>query len=109
MSNRRHFFRNAFGLGAGLFSASRVNAQSEADTSSRAKNSMHELPLGAPVAAQTPDVKDLPFTLDNGIKVFHLIAEPVRQEIEGIGRHEFDSRQSRGPITGPDSRWSVHT
>ncbi len=30
---------------------------------------------------QTPDVPDLPFTLDNGTKVFHLIAEPVKQRI----------------------------
>ena len=30
---------------------------------------------------QTPDVRDLPFTLDNGVKVFHLIAEPVKQQI----------------------------
>ena len=29
----------------------------------------------------TPDVPDLPFELDNGVKVFRLIAEPVRQEI----------------------------
>jgi hypothetical protein len=29
----------------------------------------------------TPDVKNLPFTLDNGVKVFHLIAEAVKQQI----------------------------
>ena len=29
MSNRRHFFRDALGLGAGLFSASGINAQQE--------------------------------------------------------------------------------
>lgn len=29
----------------------------------------------------TPDVPDLPFELDNGVKVFHLIAEPVKQEL----------------------------
>jgi hypothetical protein len=26
-------------------------------------------------------LKDLPFTMDNGVKVFHLIAEPVKQQI----------------------------
>jgi manganese oxidase len=30
---------------------------------------------------RTTDVPDLPFTLDNGTKVFHLIAEPVKQQI----------------------------
>ena len=29
----------------------------------------------------TPDLPDLPFEMDNGVKVFHLIAEPVKQEI----------------------------
>jgi hypothetical protein len=36
---------------------------------------------GPPVLVQTPDLKDLPFTVDNGVKVFNLIAEPVRQQI----------------------------
>ncbi|HUS20209.1 MAG TPA: copper oxidase [Terriglobales bacterium] len=30
---------------------------------------------------QTPDVPNLAFTLDNGVKVFHLVAEPVKREI----------------------------
>ncbi len=29
----------------------------------------------------TPDVADLPFEMDNGVKVFHLVAEPVKREI----------------------------
>jgi len=29
----------------------------------------------------TTDVADLPFEMDNGVKVFHLVAEPVKQEI----------------------------
>jgi FtsP/CotA-like multicopper oxidase with cupredoxin domain len=29
----------------------------------------------------TPDVPDLLFELDKGVKVFHLVAEPVKQEI----------------------------
>jgi hypothetical protein len=30
---------------------------------------------------QTPDIPDLPFAVENGVKVFHLIAEPVKQPI----------------------------
>ncbi|MGC1258975.1 MAG: copper oxidase, partial [Candidatus Acidiferrales bacterium] len=30
---------------------------------------------------QSPDVPNLPHELDNGVKIFHLIAEPVKQEI----------------------------
>jgi hypothetical protein len=29
----------------------------------------------------TPDIANLPFTMDSGVKVFHLIAEPVKQAI----------------------------
>jgi hypothetical protein len=36
---------------------------------------------GGPALVQTPDIRDLPFTLDNGVKVFHLVAEPVKQQI----------------------------
>ncbi|MDQ2898485.1 MAG: copper oxidase [Acidobacteriota bacterium] len=70
MNDRRKFFRNTFGLGAGLFAASKAGAQREASR-----------PSGPPLPVQTPDLKDLPFTIDNGVKVFHLIAEPVKQQI----------------------------
>jgi hypothetical protein len=66
MNNRRLFFRNAFGAGAGLFSASSVRGQ---------------VASGPPVPVQSPDLKDLPFTVDNEVKVFHLVAEPVKQQI----------------------------
>ena len=36
---------------------------------------------GVVVPVVTPDVPDLPFEMDNGVKVFHLVAEPVKQEI----------------------------
>jgi manganese oxidase len=37
----------------------------------------------APLAGlvQTPDLPDLPCQIDNGVKVFHLVAEPVKQQI----------------------------
>jgi manganese oxidase len=64
MKNRRSFFRNAFGLGAGILSASKLAPAEQI----RAR-------------VETPDIADLPFTVDNGTKVFNLIAEPVKQEI----------------------------
>ena len=30
---------------------------------------------------QTPDIPDLPWKMDNGVKVFHLVAEPVKRQI----------------------------
>ncbi len=68
MNGRRRFFRNAFsfGLGAGLLSAANAPLRSSG---------------APPVPVQTPNLRDLPFTVDNGVKVFHLIAEPVKQQI----------------------------
>ena len=67
MNGRRNFFRTAlsFGLGTGLLPAEAAGRGSR-EPSAR---------------VQTPDLPDLPFTLDNGVKVFHLIAEPVRRRI----------------------------
>jgi hypothetical protein len=47
----------------------------------------------------TPDIPDLPFTMDNGVKVFHLIAEPVRQLI--IPGRTFDLWGFNGSAPGP--------
>jgi manganese oxidase len=55
-------------MGAGLFAARGVRASGE-----RA--------LGLPIPVQSPDLGDVPPTIDNGVKVFHLTAEPVRQQI----------------------------
>src|SRR3972149_7890164 len=35
----------------------------------------------ASLPVMTPDVPDLPFELDKGVKAFHLVAEPVKREI----------------------------
>ena len=71
MNGRRNFFRNIFSVGAGVAAASKLARGQRAETESTAES----LPV------RTTDIKDLPFSLDNGVKVFHLIAEPVKQEI----------------------------
>ena len=48
---------------------------------------------------QSPDLKDLAFTLDNGVKVFHLIAEPVRQQI--VPNKTLDLWGFNGSAPGP--------
>jgi manganese oxidase len=68
MNHRRSFFRNAFGMG--LFSAA-----------ANMKGQAHGVAVRPPVPVQSPDLKDLSFTVDNGVKVFHLVAEPVKQQI----------------------------
>ena len=36
------------------------------------------------VPVVTPHVGSLPFTMDHGVKVFHLIAEPVKRELRRV-------------------------
>lgn len=77
MSSRRTFMQTLFTTAAALGGASRLLAKTPAshrDARSRSENS-------APVPVSSPDVMELPFTLDNGVKVFHLIAEPVKRKI----------------------------
>ena len=99
---RRGFLRNAALLGSGLFTARSVAARQQdqqkmpcmpgmpmtgcPDTSreqsadKRAGKQALSQP-GIVVAVMTPDLPDLPFELDNSVKVFHLVAEPVKQEV----------------------------
>jgi len=83
MNPRRRFFRNMFGLGAGAAALAQV-ASSQA---------------APPVPVLTPDIADLPFTMDSGVKVFHLIAEPVKQVI--IPGRTFDLWGFNGSAPGP--------
>lgn len=88
MSNRRSFLQRALGLGAGLFAAPRLLAD-EATHRGPASGSARPILDAARagnsparnIPVTTPDVPDLPFILDNGTKVFNLIAEPVKQSI----------------------------
>lgn len=72
MRNRRTFIQRAFGLGAGLMAAPSLLAESQKQP--------HPGPaFNMPVV--TTDVGDLPYTMDGNTKVFHLVAEPVKQVI----------------------------
>jgi hypothetical protein len=79
MKDRRSFFRTALGMGAGVVTAAKLRGQQTSRTS--AEKLKDSGTVGPPVPVQTPDLKDLPFTVDNGVKVFNLIAEPVKQRI----------------------------
>ena len=82
---RRSFFKNAAMLGAGIVSlAQGLRAQKNPPGGrppnhdrSRAK----EKPAGPPLPMVSPDIADLAFTMDGEVKVFHLIAAPVKRKI----------------------------
>src|SRR6516162_10100570 len=87
-SKRREFFRRAFWGAGALASAKGWAAQSEPSVHHDQMQivAMSESHPGADsarqsVPVQTPDISDLPFELDSGVKVFHLIAEPVKREL----------------------------
>ncbi|HEX4004395.1 MAG TPA: copper oxidase [Candidatus Acidoferrales bacterium] len=90
---RRGFLRNATLFGTSLFAASEVARAERQDTGQgghegmqmpmpEAQHQSRERPgAQAFVPVVTPDGADLPFAMDGSVKVFHLVAEPVKQEI----------------------------
>jgi hypothetical protein len=82
MNSRRSFLQRAISIGAAALGASPLVAQSgQSRILSPGANRLARDFNRENLPVQTPDVRDLPFTLDNGVKVFHLIAEPVKQQI----------------------------
>src|SRR2546425_12798095 len=85
MKNRRDFLRNTLGLGAGLAAAPRLFAAPQANGTDMDMDMNHmDHAAGRSsrnVSVETPDVPQLPWRMDGSVKEFHLIAEPVKQEI----------------------------
>ncbi len=79
MSNRRSFLQRAFGLGAGLFAA---GTPILSETTPPQHKDAHQHDASAHnVPVITTEVGDMPFTVDNGVKVFKLTAQVIRQQI----------------------------
>lgn len=89
MSNRRSFLQHALGLGAGLFAgpqlfASTTNKHRNSTSSAELKRAQFDQPGPGPAVnlpVITTDVGDLPYTVDNGVKVFHLVAQVCKRQI----------------------------
>src|SRR5260370_29213705 len=93
-SSRRNFFQDAAVFTAGLFGlGTRLDAATQrASAPPHDQNSSHHHasatiskptpPHAHPrVAVTTPDLPDLPFTLDGSTKVFRLPAQPVKRKV----------------------------
>ncbi len=86
MSTRRRFLRKAL-AGAGMFASARALSGREMEVSrepgERDSKGKGESSRGrsSPMLVQTPDVPILPPEMDGEVKVFHLVAEPVRRKI----------------------------
>ncbi len=118
-SNRRNFLRRTSMLGASLVATQTVSAQdhSQHDHSKMTKPAAPSSQAKAPSQPEmldasssfkpvyTPDIPKLPFKLENGVKVFHLIAEPVRTEFlpaaSWADARNVDAWGYNGSIPGP--------
>ncbi len=80
--SRREFFTNG-ALGAGLLASAKawglqISLKTKVDRNEKCSPSYAGEPF---LPAQTPDVPDLPWEMENDVKVFHLVAEPVKRKI----------------------------
>ena len=81
---RRTFLRGSSLLSASWLFGRTANAQHEQHGAAQPKSPpKQDKPSsgGSIVPVQTPDIEKLPFTVENGVKVFHLTAEVVRREL----------------------------
>jgi len=115
---RRRFFQDAAAIGAGLLGLSETLRASTAgdalQTPGKNESGRHHSPYGShgphkappnvvapehPLAMVTPDLADLPYEMDGGVKVFHLVAEPVKKKIAPF--KTIDSWGYNGSCPGP--------
>jgi manganese oxidase len=94
-ANRRDFFRLGLsGVAAGWLAACRT-AGSKGLTRTLAEG----LPGGPPLPVETPDLPKLPWTWDNGVKVFALTPEVVKSRF--VPWREVDTWGYNGSTPGP--------
>jgi FtsP/CotA-like multicopper oxidase with cupredoxin domain len=96
-NGRRTFIQSIAGLSAGVVSSAKALATPQQGQKMQDMPGMQNMPgmqhmqsksepahvpqSSVVVPVVTPDVPDLPFEMDNSVKVFHLVAEPVKQMV----------------------------
>ena len=104
MSSRRNFLKKSSLVGAGLLASSNiVSAQHQGHVPPQQqappKKDVPQPDGGGQVLVETPDVPKLPWTLDNGVKVFHLSAEVVKTQL--LPGREMYGWGYNGRVPGP--------
>ena len=106
MSNsRRNFLKKSGFIGAGLLASNGiVSAQHQGhvppQTQAPPKKETTDTSSGAKVPVESPDIPKLQWTLDNGVKVFHVSAEVVKTQLIP-GMKEMIGWGYNGSIPGP--------
>ncbi|MEW6127744.1 MAG: multicopper oxidase domain-containing protein [Acidobacteriota bacterium] len=115
---RRNFLRGSAMLGAGALASSKVLAQHEGHqhsteekkpatkvTTKASSQATVQPSASAPVPFYAPDLPKLPYTVENGVKVFRLVAEVVRTEFLPASEHMdariVDAWGYNGSVPGP--------
>ena len=97
---RRNLLRGLAFAGSGFLASRRSEAQHHATPEPASDVARHESAKDAAfLPVETPDVPKLPYELENGVKVFHLIAEPVKTEF--LPGRPVDAWGYNGSIPGP--------
>jgi hypothetical protein len=100
---RRTFLRAGLGALAGALGLARIAGADETPAGSHARRAAADRRRGgAPagfVPVVAPDVQTLPFERDDAVKVFRLVAEPVKQEV--LPGRVFDLWGYNGSAPGP--------
>jgi len=98
--SRRNFFQDAMLFGAGLFGLSAPLAAAINDDAKQGAAKRRSSPPGTPPPPMlAPDLADLPFELDGGVKVFRLKAEPLKLKIAPF--KTIDAWGYNGSCPGP--------
>jgi FtsP/CotA-like multicopper oxidase with cupredoxin domain len=102
--SRRKFLKQSGMLGAGLLASSSIASgqhQGHMPPQSPAsrKKDVSQSSGSGKVLVETPDVAKLPWTLDNGVKVFHLTAEVVKTTL--LPGREMYGWGYTGSVPGP--------
>ena len=89
MESRRNFVKAAFTFGTAVFASAKALAAQHTGHDKAAEHNMHMATdsgrhkgrVSNPVLVESPDVPQLPWRMDGNVKEFHLVAEPVKQEL----------------------------
>ena len=89
MESRRNFVKAAFTFGTAALASVKALAAQHSGHDKASEHNMH-IPIGGtrhkarvaqPVLVESPDVPRLPWRMEGNVKEFHLVAEPVKQEL----------------------------
>ena len=89
MESRRNFVKAAFTFGTAALASVKALAAQHPGHDKAAEHNMHmangrtrhKARVAQPVLVESPDVPRLPWRMEGNVKEFHLVAEPVKQEL----------------------------